>query len=102
MSRTKGKIDIQKKRGGTGEIVNLTSTGSNWFIAEELLKEDAQHIVSLWNLNETYDLSLVGEVVEALGHAIDVLDLEDDNEPYMEAVMIKLRNSLSNIKREKV
>lgn len=73
MSRTEGKIELKNSEHGASirgysenddpqtcfAVFNI-STSSPRSIA------NANHIISLWNLNEEYDLSKVGELVEAL------------------------------------
>ena len=38
-----------KENGGSGELVGIASTGSKWFIAEEVLRDNAELICRLFN-----------------------------------------------------
>jgi hypothetical protein len=38
-----------KENGGTGEFVGIASCRSNWFIAENMLRKNAELVCSLFN-----------------------------------------------------
>jgi len=38
-----------KDNGGTGELVGIASTRSNWFIAENMLRKHAELVCNLFN-----------------------------------------------------
>lgn len=53
-----------KENGGAGVLVGIISANSDWFVAEEILHEDAEYIVKACNL--------LPELVEALEEFIDL------------------------------
>lgn len=48
-ANTKNEKWYVKENGGKGKLVGIASTRSNWFVAEEMLKDNAELVCKLFN-----------------------------------------------------